>query len=73
MIQSLIKNPLSNAGDTRDTGSNPWVGKTPGGGNGNPLQYTCLHKLTIFRINSAKTKNIIILLTLCKCLGLLKY
>ena len=42
MIQSLIKNPLSNAGDTRDTGSNPWVGKTPGGGNGNPLQYSCL-------------------------------
>ena len=28
-----------NAGDV---GFNPWVGKTPGVGNGNPLQYSCL-------------------------------
>ena len=31
-----------NAGDTGDVGSIPGLGKTPGGGNGNPLQYSCL-------------------------------
>ena len=33
------KNPLANAGDA---GSIPWSGRSPGGGNGNPLQYSCL-------------------------------
>ena len=36
---SVVKNPLANAGDT---GSIPWSGRSPGGGNGNPLQYSCL-------------------------------
>ena len=30
--------------DTRDTGSTPGSGGSPGGGNGNPLQYSCLEK-----------------------------
>ena len=30
------------AGDTRDTSSIPRWGKSPGVGNGNPLQYSCL-------------------------------
>ena len=30
------------AGDIRDTGSTPGLGRSPGGGNGNPLQYSCL-------------------------------
>ena len=34
--------PPANAGDTRDTGSIPGSGRTPGGGNGNLLQYSCL-------------------------------
>ena len=38
---SVVKNPPANAGDVRDRFS-PWVGKIPGGGNGNPLQYSCL-------------------------------
>ena len=31
-----------NAGDTRDTGSNPGLGISPGVGNGRPLQYSCM-------------------------------
>ena len=37
----VVKNPPANAGDKR-LGLDPWVGKIPGGGNGNPLQYSCL-------------------------------
>ena len=40
----VVKNPPVNAGDIRDTGSIPWSGRSPVGGNGNPLQYTCLEK-----------------------------
>ena len=38
----MVKNPPANAGDLRDTGSIPGLGRFPGGGNGNPLQYSCL-------------------------------
>ena len=38
----MVKNPLANAGDARDTGSIPGSGRSPGEGNGNPLQYSCL-------------------------------
>ena len=37
-----VKNPPTNAGDTRDAGSTPGLGRSPGGGYGNPLQYSCL-------------------------------
>ena len=33
----VVKNPSANAGDIRDTGSIPGSGRSPGGGNGNPL------------------------------------
>ena len=36
----------ANAGDTRDTSWIPGSGRSPGGGNGNPLQYSCLENLT---------------------------
>ena len=38
-----VKNPSANAGDSRDTdiGLNPGSGRCPGGGNPNPLQYSC--------------------------------
>jgi len=39
---SVAKNPPANAGDTRDIRSIPGSGRSPGGGNGNPLQYSCL-------------------------------
>ena len=39
---SVVKNPLVNAGDSEDSGLTPGWGRSPGGGNGNPLQYSCL-------------------------------
>ena len=38
----VVKNPSANAGDRRDTGLIPGWGRSPGGGHGNPLQYSCL-------------------------------
>ena len=39
----VLKNPLANAGDIRDMGSIPGLGRSPGGdGHGNPLQYSYL-------------------------------
>ena len=38
----MVKNPAANAGDTREAGSIPGLGRSPGAGNGNPLQYSCL-------------------------------
>ena len=35
-----VKNMPANAGDTRDTGSIPGSGRSPGEGHGNPLQYS---------------------------------
>ena len=37
-----VKNPPANAGDVRDAGSIPGLERSPGGGNGNLLQYSCL-------------------------------
>ena len=34
---SVVKNPHANAGDAGDSGSIPGLGRSPGGGNGNPL------------------------------------
>ena len=39
---SMVKNLLANAGDAGDTNSIPGLGRSPGRGNGNPLQYSCL-------------------------------
>ena len=38
----VVKNPPDKAGDIRDTASIPGLGRCPGGGHGNPLQYSCL-------------------------------
>ena len=38
----MVKYPTANAGDARDAGSIPGLGRSPGGGHGNPLQYSCL-------------------------------
>ena len=38
----VVKNPPANAEDAGDMGSIPGSGRSPGGGNGNPLQYSCL-------------------------------
>ena len=54
----VVKNPPANTGDIRDVGSIPGLGKSPGGGHGNPLQYSCLEnpvdrgawQATVFRV-----------------------
>ena len=38
----LVKNPSASSGDTREVSSIPGSGRSPGIGNGNPLQYSCL-------------------------------
>ena len=43
-VALVIKNQPANAGDIRDVGSVPGSGRSPGEGDGNPLQYSCLEK-----------------------------
>ena len=38
----VVKNPPANAGDLRDADLIPESGRSPGGENGNPFQYSCL-------------------------------
>ena len=38
----MVKNPPANAGDIRDADLISGLGRSPGMGNGNPLQYSCL-------------------------------
>ena len=54
----VVKNLPVSAGDVRDTGLFPGLGKSPGGGHGNPLQFSCLEnpmdrgtwRATVYRI-----------------------
>ena len=51
-------NPPANAGDSRDLGSIPRLGRFPGVGNGNPLQYTCLMgawQAIVYRVAKSQT------------------
>ena len=38
----MVKKPPTNATDVTDASSIPGLGRSPGGGHGNPLQYFCL-------------------------------
>ena len=38
----MVKNSFANAGDAGVVGSIPGLGRSPGGGHDNPLQYSCL-------------------------------
>ena len=59
----VVKNSSANAGDARDTGLIPGSGRSPGGRNGNPLQYSCLENpinrgdwwATVHRITKSQT------------------
>ena len=59
----LIKNPPANAGDVRDMGFIPGLGRSPGGGHGNQLQHSCLEnpmdrgalQATVHRIAKSRT------------------
>ena len=46
----ISKESTCNAGATRDVGLIPRLGKSPGGGHGNPLQYSCLGNPTDRRV-----------------------
>ena len=60
----IIKNPPANAGDVRDMVSIPGSGRSPAGGNGNPLQYSCLEnsmdrrarRATVHRVTKSQTR-----------------
>ena len=39
-VALVVMNPSANAGDIRDAGLIPRSGRSPGGGDGNPLQYS---------------------------------
>ena len=41
-VALVVKNPPANAGDRRNVSVIPELGRSPGGGHGNPLQYSCL-------------------------------
>ena len=41
-VMPVVKNSPANAGDRRDMGSMPGLGRVPGGGHGNPLQYSSM-------------------------------
>ena len=41
-VALVVKNPPANEGDPRNMGSIPELGRSPGEGNGNPPQYSCL-------------------------------
>ena len=59
----MVKNPPANAGDERETGLIPGSGRFPEGGNGNPLQCSCLENptdrgacwATVFRVTESQT------------------
>ena len=44
-VTLVVKNVIASAGDVRDVGSVPGLGMSPGRGQGNPLQYSCLEEL----------------------------
>ena len=60
----VVKNPPANAGDIRDAGLIPGLGRSPGEGHGNPLQYSCLENLmdrgawqiTVHRVATSQTQ-----------------
>ena len=45
-VALVAKTLPANAGAMRDVGSIPGLDRSPGGGNGNPLQYSCLENPT---------------------------
>ena len=60
----MVKNLPVNAGDIRDVGLILGSGRFPGGGNGNPLQYSCLEnpmdrkawRAIVYRVTKSQTQ-----------------
>ena len=59
----MVKNPVGNAGDLKDAGLISGLGRSPGVGNSNPSQYSCLEnpmdrgawQATVHRIKKSRT------------------
>ena len=59
-----VKHPPANAGGIRDVGSIPGLGRSLGGGHGNPLQYSCLEnpmgrgawRATVHKVTNSRTR-----------------
>ena len=59
----VVKNPLAIAGDVRELGSIPGLGRSPGRGHSSPLQYSCLEnpmergawQATVHRVMKSRT------------------
>ena len=64
LIGLVVKNPTCNAGDPGDSGSIPGAERFPGGGHGNPLQYSCwenpmdrgVWQATVHRVAKSRTR-----------------
>ena len=64
LMALVVKNPPANAGDMKDLGSIPGSGRSPGGRNGNPLEYSCLEntmdrgawRATVHRVAKSQTQ-----------------
>ena len=54
---AAVKNPFANSGSVRDAGLIPQSGRSPGEGNGNPLQYSCLENLLARRAWQARVRD----------------
>ena len=60
----MVKKPLAKAGDIRDVGLIPGSGRSPEGGHGNLLQYSCLEnsmdrgvwQTTVYRVAKSQTQ-----------------
>ena len=63
-MELVVKNLPANIGDLRDMGSITGLGRPPGGGHGNPLQYSCLEnprdrgawQATVHRVANSRTQ-----------------
>ena len=63
-VALVVKNLPASAGDLRDVSSIPGSGRSPGGGHGNPLQYSCLEnpmdrgawQATVHRVPKSRTQ-----------------
>ena len=55
----MVKNPPASARDVRDQGLIPWSGRSPGGGHGSPLQYSCLENCMVRGVWQATVHRIV--------------
>ena len=58
MVKKKQQNPPAHAGDIRDAGSIPGLGRPPGGGYSNPLQYSCLENPMDSRLQSMGSQRV---------------